>query len=138
MCYPASRFTAHSSSHLFVMVWRVLADITQYLSPPLTSESMSPTHLCRLYSLSLQYTTYNLKHVSSQNAIVLLFLTFPLILPNFEPSQHTKSTKKILFLSFSPRFEHGLLRTDAIHINLHLFALNVPPPTRKTSRKRMF
>ena len=76
------------------MVWRVLADITQYLSSPLSTESMSPTHLCRLYSFPLQYTTYNLKHVSSQNAIVLLFLTFPLILSNFEPSQHTKSTKK--------------------------------------------
>ena len=28
------------------------------------------------------------------------FLTFPLILPNFEPSQHTKSTKKILNFKF--------------------------------------
>ena len=78
------------------------------------------------------------KRVSSQNAIVLLFLTFPLILPNFEPSQHTKSTKKILFLSFSPRFEHGLLRTDAIHINLRLFALDVPPPTRKLRESECF
>ena len=79
------------------MVWRVLADFYSisgfpvprwiYVTDPPVSFALV---LSQIYNTQLKK-----KHVSSQNAIVLLSLTFPLTLPNFEPSQHTKSTEKI-------------------------------------------
>ena len=120
MCCPVSCFTIHVSNQLFVTVWRFLTDFTQYLDYLFTGRSVSLTHLCRFSLVLLQIHNIQLKHVSSQKCTIFTVFHIPLILQNFEPSQHTKPTKRISVFSFSFRFEHGLLWTDVAHIDLHL------------------